>query len=316
MHGTHKCKTSVRGSTTALVCANDAAPGLGAVGTSIIIAGGRTRKGARANDDCSGGSKKVSVGDKCAKAGGKARGNKSCNDNAFASAQKGGEVPIDASSSTLKGSKNVQEKKGKRLKTMLAVQEEADEGQFLLSPPTASKKTVAPTPTIAAAAGTLIYLDFYGHTEAPAKALASDKEVDYMPDGNIVISQPSKGSKSAEPEVTQRSKGNDNAVESSDYAMASADYHFETRGSGQSGRTRKPLAKKCKCLFFIQIHLHFFNTIKFNVFGFSPHINLTIYAFNTFKLNVFGRSTSLNLDIFKLNAYGVIQSGQTQIECF
>ncbi len=101
--------------------------------------------------------------------------------------------------------KNAQEKKGKRFKTMLAVREEADE------PPATSRK-MAPTPMNAAAAGTLIYLDSYGHTEAPAEALALDEEVDYMPDGNIVISRPSKGSKSAEPEVTQRSKGNDNIV--------------------------------------------------------------------------------------------------------
>jgi hypothetical protein len=40
--------------------------------------------------------------------------------------QKGGEAPIDTSSSTSKVRKNAQEKKGKRLKTMLAVREEAD----------------------------------------------------------------------------------------------------------------------------------------------------------------------------------------------
>ena len=68
-----------------------------------------------------------------------------------------------------------QEKKGKRLKTMLADRED-------------SRKTAAPTPTVAAAAGTLIYQNTYGDTEAPAEALASDEEVDYMPDGNIVIS--------------------------------------------------------------------------------------------------------------------------------
>ncbi len=121
-------------------------------------------------------------------------------------------MPIDASSSTSKGRKNVQDKKRKRLKTMLAVREEADEGQILLSPPTASRKTAAPTPTVAAAAGTLIYLNSYGDTEAPAEALASDEEVDYMPDGNIVISRPSKGSKSAEPEATQKSKGSKSAA--------------------------------------------------------------------------------------------------------
>ncbi len=46
---------------------------------------------------------------------------------------------------------------------------------------------MAPTPTVAAAAGTLIYLISYGDTEVPAEALALDKEVDYMPDGNIVM---------------------------------------------------------------------------------------------------------------------------------
>ena len=102
--------------------------------------------------------------------------------------QKGGEARIDTSLSTSKGRKNAQEKRGKRLKTMLAVREEADKGKILLSPPTTSRKTMAPTLTVAAAAGTLIYLNYYGDTEAPAKALASDKEVDYMPDGIIVIS--------------------------------------------------------------------------------------------------------------------------------
>jgi hypothetical protein len=101
--------------------------------------------------------------------------------------QKGGEAPIDASSSTLKVRKNAQKKKGKRLKTMLAVQKEADEGQFLLSPPTASRKTAAPSPMVVAATGTLIYLNSYGDTEAPAEALASDEEVDYMPDCIIVL---------------------------------------------------------------------------------------------------------------------------------
>ncbi len=141
-----------------------------------------------------------------------------------------------------------------------------------------SRKMAVPTPTVAAAAGTLIYQNSYGDTETPAEVLVSDEEVDYMPDGNIIISRPSKGSKSAEPEATQNhndavaianyhnnsiaksggktpgknqssndeavasnQSGNDNAVVSSDYAVASADYHFETRGSG---RTRKPPAKK------------------------------------------------------------------------
>jgi hypothetical protein len=111
MHGTRKSKTSVRKSTTDLVSANDGAPGLGAVSTSNIIAGGRTRKGARAHDDHSGGSEKMSASDKRAKAGGKAHGDKSGNDVAVASAQKGGEAPIDASSSTSKRRKNAQKKK-------------------------------------------------------------------------------------------------------------------------------------------------------------------------------------------------------------
>jgi hypothetical protein len=238
MHGARKSKTSVRGSTTDLVSVNDAniTPGLSAGSTSNIIAGGRTRKGARANDDRSG--------------------------------QKGGVSPIDASLSPSKVRKNAQEKKGKRLKTMLADRED-------------SRKMAAPTPTVAAAAGTLIYQNSYGDTEAPAEALASVEEVDYMPDGNILISRPSKGSKSAEPEATQNhnnamaiadyhnnsiaksggkapgknqsgndeavasnQSGNDNAVASSDYVVASADYHFKTCGSGRSGRTRKQPAKK------------------------------------------------------------------------
>jgi hypothetical protein len=64
MHRTRKTKTFVRGSTTDLVSANDAniAPGLGDVSQSNIIAGVRKRKGTRANDNCSGESKKVSAG--------------------------------------------------------------------------------------------------------------------------------------------------------------------------------------------------------------------------------------------------------------
>ncbi len=88
MHGTRKSKTSVRGGTTDLVSVNDAniAPGLGAVSTSNIIAGGRTRKGARANDDRSVETEKGSAGDKPAKPGGKAHGDKSGNEDAVDSA--------------------------------------------------------------------------------------------------------------------------------------------------------------------------------------------------------------------------------------
>ena len=148
----------------------------------------------------------------------------------------------------------------------------ADQGEDTRK--TDSRMTVAPTPSVAAAAGTLIYQNQYGVTDAPAVALASDEEIDYMPDGNIVISRPSK-----EPEATQNpnnavviahyhnnsiaksggkapgknqsgndkavasnQSGNDDAVGSSDYFVVSADY--ETCGSGQSGRTRNPPAKK------------------------------------------------------------------------
>ena len=125
--------------------------------------------------------------------------------------------------------------------------------------------TAAPTPTVAAAAGTAIYEDSYGDTVSPAEAqkkrgkrvkttranqgedsrkkhsmmtaaptpsvaaaAGTAIEVDYLPDGHIIISRPSKEA--------------DDAVAISDYFVASADY--ETRGSGQSGRTRKPPAKK------------------------------------------------------------------------
>ena len=82
---------------------------------------------------------------------------------------------------------------------MLAVRKEGDEGQFLLSPPTNSRKKV-PSPMVAAAAGTLVYQNAYGDTTASFggkewdegragidAAAASEEEVDYMPDGNIVI---------------------------------------------------------------------------------------------------------------------------------
>ncbi len=134
MHGTRKKKTSVRESTDDLVSAKYAnfAPGIGAVSNSNIIAGGCTRKGARANDDHSG--------------------------------QKSGVAPIDASLSPSKVRKNAQEKKGKRPKTMLADQEDF-------------RKTAAPTLTVAAAAGTLIYQNSNGDTEVPAEALASTKRL-------------------------------------------------------------------------------------------------------------------------------------------
>ncbi len=114
--------------------------------------------------------------------------------------------------------------------------------------------------------------------------------------------------------VASNQSGNDDAVASSDYFMASADY--ETRGSGQSGRTRRPPGKFVSVAISFNFTCFVFNTIKLNVFSFSSHINLTIFAFNIFKLNVFVQPTSLNLDIFTLNLVDVIQSGQHQIECF
>ena len=123
----------------------------------------------------------------------------------------------DESSMPSKVRKNAQENKGKRVTTMGAVREEADEEQFLLSPPTASRKLAAPTPTVAAAAGTLVYLNSYGNTAAHADALASDEEIDFMPDGTCVVSraairsQGGKGSKSASAELSIRSKGGKSA---------------------------------------------------------------------------------------------------------
>ncbi len=79
-----------------------------------------------------------------------------------------------------------QKKRGKRLKTMLL----ADQGED--SRKKDSMMTAAPTPSVAAAAGTLIYQNQYGVTDAPPVVLASDEEVDYMTDGNILISRSSK----------------------------------------------------------------------------------------------------------------------------
>jgi len=53
----------------------------------------------------------------------------------------------------------------KQLGTMLVHQEESDEGQYPLSPPTTSRKTAEPSPMAAAAAGTLEYLKAYGQGE-------------------------------------------------------------------------------------------------------------------------------------------------------
>jgi hypothetical protein len=89
------------------------------------------------------------------------------------------------------------------------------------------------TPGRPAAAGTLIYQNLYGDTEAPAGALASDEEVDYMPDGNIVISQPSKESISAEPEATQNP--NDDAAITDYHNSSIAKSGGKAPGKNQSG---------------------------------------------------------------------------------
>ena len=108
MHGTRKSKASVRGSTTDLVSAYDVniVPGLGAVSTSNIIAGGRMRKGARANDDRSG--------------------------------QKGGEAPIDASLSTSKVRKMCRKRRESASRLCLLSERKQTKGNFcchLLPPP-------------------------------------------------------------------------------------------------------------------------------------------------------------------------------------
>jgi hypothetical protein len=53
---------------------------------------------------------------------------------------------------------------------------------------------------------------------------------------------PGKNQSGNDKAVASNQSGNNDTVGSSDYFVVSADY--ETRGSGQSGRTRKPPAKK------------------------------------------------------------------------
>ena len=98
-----------------------------------------------------------------------------------------------------KGKKHATPQKGKkRLKTMASVHEESDEGQSLLSPPTASRKTAAPSPMAAAAAGTLAYLNLYGSERGRAgEAVESEEEYDLLEDGNVVVSRRSRSSKRA-----------------------------------------------------------------------------------------------------------------------
>ena len=58
-----------------------------------------------------------------------------------------------------------------------------------------------------------------------------------MPDGNIVISRPSKGSKSAEPKVTQRSKGSNSAAMEApivDIAHSSSDEVYDSSEKSDS----------------------------------------------------------------------------------
>ena len=96
----------------------------------------------------------------------------------------------------------VQKKRGKRVKNARANQEEDSRKKDSL-------KTAASTPSVAAAADTAL-------------------EVDYLPEGHIIISSASREA--------------DDAVAISEYFVASADY--EPRGSGRSGRTRKPPPNK------------------------------------------------------------------------
>ena len=118
--------------------------------------------------------------------------------------------------------------------------------------------TAAPTPTVAAAAGTAIYEDSYGdivsHAEAKKKrgkrvktaranqeedsrkkdslktaaSTSSTLEVDYLDDGHIIISSASQQA--------------DDAIAMSEYVMASADN--QPRGSVRSGSARKQPANK------------------------------------------------------------------------
>ena len=237
MHGTRKSKTSVRGSTTDLVSANDAniAPGLGAVSTSNIFAGGRTRKGARANDDRSGKSEKGSAGDKRVKAGGKACGNQSGNDNAVESAnvtiaKAGGKACCNQSdnnaavASTNNHNNSIAKAGGK------ARGSQSGNDNALESANNHNN-------CIAKAVG-----------KAPDNQSGNDDAMESANNHNNCIAKAgakAPGNQSGNDDaVAINQSGNDDAVASSDYTVASADYQFKTHGSGRSGRTRKPPAKQ------------------------------------------------------------------------
>ena len=96
-----------------------------------------------------------------------------------------------------KGGKNATPQKGKkRRKAMPSIHEDSDKEQSLLSPPTASRKTAAPSPMTAAAAGTLAYLNQYsehgGGGSRAGEAVESEEEYDLLEDGNVVVSRSSK----------------------------------------------------------------------------------------------------------------------------
>lgn len=96
-----------------------------------------------------------------------------------------------------KGGKNATPQKGKkRRKAMPSIHEDSDKEQSLLSPPTASRKTGAPSPMTAAAAGTLAYLNQYsehgGGGSRAGEAVESEEELDLLEDGHVVISHSSK----------------------------------------------------------------------------------------------------------------------------
>ena len=109
--------------------------------------------------------------------------------------------------------------------------------------------TAALTPTVAAAAGTESYEDSYGDTVSPAEALKkrgktarANKGEDSRKKDTLMMAAPTPSVAAAAGtaiEVDYMSEQADGAVAISEY---SADN--ETGGSGPSGRTRKPPAKK------------------------------------------------------------------------
>ena len=115
-----------------------------------------------------------------------------------------------------------------------------------------------PTPTVAAAAGTAIYQDSYGGTVAPAEALK--KVGEYCFKATTAALTPTvaaaAGTESYEdsygdtvsPAEALKKRGKTAHANKGEDSEYSADN--ETGGSGPSGRTRKPPAKKLYVSFF------------------------------------------------------------------